>query len=190
MAITLIKHSGMYVGRTDDYYCDDDESVFTPEYWTYSDNRDSDEFAAEGPVRELNADGMELLADLRKAHGFNQYQADRSWSRVRDLYHRSWNSMWEDLTDLSMIVPEVAPADAIHVDVKWADTDWGESKDDVQHFTFRDTALEAIYEHACDCLYYGEGRPDWLDINADLDPELRDAIWQMATAALEDDYRY
>lgn len=189
MALKLIKHTGEYIGRTNDYYNDDDESVFTPEYWTYSLDKESDEFASEGPVFELNEEGLSLLRDLRKAQGFNQWQAEHSSQRCRDLYHRSWNSVWEDLTDASMVVPSDDSLDGteIHVDVCFEEEGW-QSKDEVQHYCFRDTRLEVAYENACDCLYYGEGRSTWQP--GELTPEEQDIVWQLASDALENDYRY
>ena len=45
----------VYIGRTEAYYNPDDDDLFYPDLWTWSDNPEDDDFA--GEVYALNDDG-------------------------------------------------------------------------------------------------------------------------------------
>ncbi len=46
-----------YIGRTSAYYFDDDEGVFTPDYWTWENNPN----LLAGDAHELNEDGVKVM---------------------------------------------------------------------------------------------------------------------------------
>lgn len=175
----IIYHSGMFIGRTDAFYNDDDESLYTPEYWTYSDDENDKDFAAEHDVHELTAEGYAELQEYMNRRRMNDYYRSRAGRSVFD--RMSYNQVWDYLMDY--VVKE--EDDAIHVHVEVADE--YDDKDDIQHLTW-DDEYEASYENACDCLYYGEGRSKWQhDIE---DEEVANIIWQAARDTLAEGYRY
>lgn len=91
------KGSGCFIGRTDAYYNDDDESVFTPDYWTRGWSRDDSDFAVEGPVYELTEEGDKLLSEWcdDRSAGY-----DLCYGRAKGLAARySKTEMWELLTN-------------------------------------------------------------------------------------------
>ena len=48
----------VYIGRTEAYYNQDDDDLFYPDLWTWSNDPKDDDFA--GEVYELNDDGKEF----------------------------------------------------------------------------------------------------------------------------------
>lgn len=183
--IKAIYHSNHYIGRTDAFFCDDDDYVFTPDFWAHSDDDNDDEFSAEHEVYELTAEGFEELQSYLEYERMNEYQRTRCGNN--EFRYISWNQMWYHLTDNKQFI--VRPdKDAIDIVVKVADEYYFESKDDVQHITFADDELQAAYENACDCLYYGDGKSAW--IHNEMNEELLDFIWQTAKDTLANDYRY
>jgi hypothetical protein len=68
-----------YVGRTSAYYYgEDDDSVFAPDYWTYSSDIDDEEFA--GEVYELEPDDAKNVGEyIRWWYGYNQWQRNNGW---------------------------------------------------------------------------------------------------------------
>ena len=180
----IIYHSGMFIGRTDAWYNDDDESLYTPEYWTYSDDENDKEFAAEHEVHELTAAGYAELQEYLSRRRMNDYYRRRAGRSVFD--RMSHNQVWDYLTsDKSFIVDQLR--DGTEIDVQVCVADEYDDKDDIQHLTW-DDEYEASYENACDCLYYGEGRSKWQhDIE---DEELANIIWEAARDTLAEGYRY
>lgn len=184
----VIKHSGRYIGHTDAYYNDDDESVFTPDYYTDSPSYlDSDFATGEVPV-ELTIDGLEKLYEWRDEQRNNNlcvgYYGNK-WGA------QSYNQMCATLMSTpEYLVPAECDADAIHIEVNIPARYLYETEADIdRHVTFMDPALDAAYLNACDCQYYGDGRSSWQsgDIT---DTELLDFIWQTAEDTLAADYRY
>lgn len=83
----------MYIGRTHAYYEDEDDSVFTPEYWTYSSDPDDGNFA--GEVHELTLEGESELNWWLECRRMNEWQRNHSFG-VRS---ESPAQMWNILTD-------------------------------------------------------------------------------------------
>lgn len=83
----------MYIGRTAAYYDDDDDSVFAPDYWTYSEDKDDKDFA--GEVHELTEEGAAELEWWCECKRMNQYQRNHCFG------YRNENAeqMWEKLTN-------------------------------------------------------------------------------------------
>ena len=84
-----------YIGRTSAYYDDDNESVFAPDYWTYSTDPNDPDFADE--VYELNEDGKSELNWWIRSQRFNEYQRNNAFNPN----DKSSEEMWEYLTDRS-----------------------------------------------------------------------------------------
>lgn len=183
--LKVIYHSGYYIGRTDDYFCEDDDYIFIPHFWAWSSDEYDDEFAEEHDVHELTADGYECLNEFLKYYNMNAYQRER-YGRS-EFERMSFNSMWDYLmSNKDFIVHD--KDEAIDIEVSFADPDCGIYTDDVLHIRFDDGVLQAAYENACDCLYYGEGKDVWVHDN--VDDELADFVWQTAFNSLAEDYRY
>ena len=78
-----------YIGRTSAYYEDDDSSVYTPDYWTYSTEPNDREFA--GEVYELNNDGKQELNYWLRCQRFNEYQRAHAFAPRNESPEQEWN---------------------------------------------------------------------------------------------------
>lgn len=81
----------MYIARTREYFEGDDDSVFTPDYWTYSEDADDTDFA--GDVYQLNEDGERILDWWLRCRRMNEYERKHAFNP--DC--RSAEDMWEEL---------------------------------------------------------------------------------------------
>lgn len=83
----------MYIGRTTAYYGDEDDSVYTPDYWTYSEDPNDKEFA--GDIYALNSDGISELQWWIHSQQMNDYQSGNSFNPNT----KSPEKMWAYLTN-------------------------------------------------------------------------------------------
>lgn len=183
--IKVVYHSGYYIGRTNAFYDDDDDYIFTPDFWKYSSDEEDEYFAEESEVFELTPEGYQKLQEFLRYYNMNEYQ--RSRCRDSEFERMSYNAMWDYLVENEDYIVHNED-DAIDIEVRFADEYYGISHDDVQHITFYDGELQCAYYNACDCLYYGEGKDVWVHDN--VDGELADFVWQTAFNSLAEDYRY
>ena len=93
-----MKHFGenekVYIGRTAAYYDWDEDDIFTPDYWTWSNDKNSEEFA--GDVFELTPDGLRHLDWWITCRRMNGWQRKNSWN----VNENSSEQEFYDLTDL------------------------------------------------------------------------------------------
>lgn len=90
-----------YIGRTDAYYSDeDDESVYSPDYWTYSTDMNDSDFAQDGDLYQLSNAGKEIINSWLEYKGYNEYQrmnARRSGA-TNPIMGMSNEQLWDYLT--------------------------------------------------------------------------------------------
>ena len=79
----------VYIGRTEAYYNPDDDDLFYPDLWTWSDNREDNDFA--GEVYELNEDGKEELDWWIKCRRMNEYQRSRAFNYNKKNQFKEWD---------------------------------------------------------------------------------------------------
>lgn len=90
-----MKGSGCFIGRTETYYNEDENCLYTPEYWTYSDSREDSEFSTHGPVYELTEEGKRELDWMLECRRMNEYQRRHCFG----YRNNSSEEMWEILTN-------------------------------------------------------------------------------------------
>jgi hypothetical protein len=78
-----------YIGRTSAYYGDyDDDSFYTPDYWTYSTDPNDKDFA--GEVYQLNDEGRRELNWWLRCQRFNEYQRKNSFNPNNNSAEEEW----------------------------------------------------------------------------------------------------
>ena len=85
----------VYIGRTAAYYDWNEDDIFTPEYWTWSNDKNSEEFASE--VFELTPDGLRHLDFWITCRQMNLWQRKNFWGVLNE---NSSEQEFYDLTDL------------------------------------------------------------------------------------------
>ena len=84
----------IFIGRTPAYYDDDDGSVFTPDYWTWTDNPDDGSIVDE--IHELTPEGIDKLNWWMECRRMNEYQRHNCFPPYRYV---SPEEMWSKLTE-------------------------------------------------------------------------------------------
>ena len=84
----------VYIGRTAAYYDWNEDDIFAPDYWTWSNDKNSEEFASE--VFELTPDGLRHLDWWITCRMMNGWQRKNSWN----VHENSSEQEFYDLTDL------------------------------------------------------------------------------------------
>ena len=79
----------VYIGRTEAFYNQDDDDLFYPDLWTWSDNPEDDDFA--GEVYELNDDGKEELDWWIECRRMNEYQRSRTFNYNKKNQFEEWD---------------------------------------------------------------------------------------------------
>lgn len=77
-----------YIGRTSAYYDYDDDSVYTPDFWTYSTDPNDKDFA--GEVYQLNDEGRRELNWWLRCQRFNEYQRSNSFNPNNNSAEEEW----------------------------------------------------------------------------------------------------
>jgi hypothetical protein len=80
-----------YIGRTNAYYEDDGESVFTPDYWTYSTDPNDKDFA--GEVYQLDDEGKKELNWWIRCQRFNEYQRSHAFNPNENSAEEEWEEL-------------------------------------------------------------------------------------------------
>lgn len=83
-----------YIGRTSAYYEEEEDSLYVPDYWTWSEDKDDKEFA--GDVYELTDEGAAELEYWNECRRMNAYQRNHCFG----FRNETREQMWEKLTDL------------------------------------------------------------------------------------------
>lgn len=78
-----------YIGRTEAYYDENDDYIFTPDLWTYSNNPNDEDFA--GEVFELTEEGKEKLNWWIRCCGFNEYRRKHAFNPNMNTPEQEWN---------------------------------------------------------------------------------------------------
>jgi hypothetical protein len=90
-----------YIGRTDAYYSDeDDDSVYSPDYWTYSTDINDSDFAQDGELYQLSKDGKQIINSWLANKGRNEYQRTnaRMSGASSPIMGMSNEELWKYLT--------------------------------------------------------------------------------------------
>lgn len=82
----------IYIGRTKEYYDDNDDYLFTPDFWVCSEDPNDKDFA--GEVYMLDDEGKRRLDWWLRCRRMNEYQRNHAFNP--DL--SSKEEIWEDLT--------------------------------------------------------------------------------------------
>ena len=85
----------VYIGRTAAYYDWNEDDIFTPDYWTWSNDKNSEEFVSE--VFELTPDGLRHLDFWITCRQMNLWQR-KNFLGV--LNENTSEQEYYDLTDL------------------------------------------------------------------------------------------
>ena len=79
-----------YIGRTAAYYEDEDDSIYSPDYWTYDTNPNSNDFA--GEVYKLTDEGKDELNYWLRCRRTNEYQRKHEFLHFKDVTpEEEWN---------------------------------------------------------------------------------------------------
>ena len=81
----------MYIARTQAYFEGDDENIYTPDYWTYSEDADDKEFA--GEVYCLDEEGDRTLDWWLTCRRMNLYERNHSFN----VDNRNQEEIWDEL---------------------------------------------------------------------------------------------
>ena len=82
-----------YIGRTEAYYNEDDDYVFTPDLWTYDNNPNSKDFA--GEVFRLNDEGKRELNWWIRCQRFNGYQRKNAFNPNTNSPEEEWETLMQ-----------------------------------------------------------------------------------------------
>ena len=85
----------MYIARTKAFFEGDDENLFIPDYWTYSEDTDDEDFA--GDVYLLNEEGERILNWWLRCRRMNLYQRNHSFN----VDNRTAKEIWDELMKYS-----------------------------------------------------------------------------------------
>ena len=81
-----------YIGRTSAFYgYYDDDSIYEPDYWTYSTDPNDEEFA--GEVYQLNDEGKSELNYWIRCRRFNEYQRKNAFNPRNESPEEEWNKL-------------------------------------------------------------------------------------------------
>lgn len=83
----------VYIGRTEAYYNEDDDYVFTPDLWTYDNNPNSQDFA--GEVFRLNDEGKRELNWWIRCQRFNEYQRKNAFNPNTNSSEEEWETLMQ-----------------------------------------------------------------------------------------------
>lgn len=87
-----------YIGRTDAYYSDEDnESVYSPDYWTYSNDINDNDFAEDGDLYQLTDEGKDVINSWLKSKNSNEYRRQQMRG-INQYMNESPEEIWKYLT--------------------------------------------------------------------------------------------
>jgi hypothetical protein len=93
-----------YIGRTDAYYSEeDDDSVFSPDYWTYSNDINDSDFAQDGDLYQLTKYGKQAINSWLTYRNENEYQRNQKsfWYAGDSIVKMNKEQLWNFLiTDI------------------------------------------------------------------------------------------
>lgn len=83
-----------YIGRTEAYYDENDDYIYTPDFWTYDNNPNSKDFA--GEVYVLNDEGKSELNWWIRNQRFNEYQRKNAFNPNNNSSEEEWELLTQN----------------------------------------------------------------------------------------------